>query len=264
MIPFYPMIFPIIPTMNTKPPTLYSILNSIVNYGKEENEQSKIKDLAKNGYGKIFDFDYPLSSKIKKEDFECLILNHFLMRRIGFDTVTAFKIQLNVKLNEIMPIYNKMFDALENWNLFEDGEKTTIESTDNRTTDNNTETTNTAKTTNTLKNTSETTTNDTNDRRESELPQNEIQNIKDGSYLTKYNLDSSNSTSNDNSTSDGTSESNGTTNTTNNIQDDNKHNETIIKTPSDKIAIYKEFQENLKSIYTMIFKDLDCLFYQLV
>ena len=26
----------------------------------------------------------------------------------------------------------------------------------------------------------------------------------------------------------------------------------------------KEMQENIKSIYTMIFKDLDCLFYQLV
>ena len=41
-------------------------------------------------------------------------------------------------------------------------------------------------------------------------------------------------------------------------------NETITRTPADKIAILKEMQENIKSIYTMIFKDLECLFYQLV
>ena len=38
--------------------------------------------------------------------------------------ITAFKIALNVKLNEIMPVYNKMFDFLDGWDLFNDGEKT--------------------------------------------------------------------------------------------------------------------------------------------
>lgn len=234
----YFLLFPRIPTMNEKPPTVYSILQSIVNFGKEE--QTKIKDLAKTGRTTIFDFDYPLTDKINKETFECMILNHFLMRRIGFDTVTAFKIQLNVKLNEIMPLYNKMFNAMDNWNIFNDGEKTTRNGTDNRTTN--------ITTTNTLQNTSET----TSDRRYSELPQSEIDNVKNANYLTDYNFD----TNNDVSNSSGNSE--------NNTKDDNTYNETIEKTPSDKIAIYKEFQENLKTIYGMIFKDLDCLFYQLI
>ena len=234
----YFLLFPRIPTMNEKPPTVYSILQSIVNFGKEE--QAKIKDLAKTGRTTIFDFDYPLTDKINKETFECMILNHFLMRRIGFDTVTAFKIQLNVKLNEIMPMYNKMFNAMDNWDIFNDGEKTSRNGTDNRTTNITTK--------NTLQNTSET----TSDRRYSELPQSEIDNIKNASYLTAYNFD----TNNDVSNSSGNSE--------NNTKDDNIYNETIIKTPADKIAIYKEFQENLKTIYSMIFKDLDCLFYQLI
>ncbi len=51
-----------------------------------------------------------------------MILNKFLTRRIGFDTVTAFKIQLNVKMNEIMPKFNKLFNSLENWDIFNDGE----------------------------------------------------------------------------------------------------------------------------------------------
>jgi hypothetical protein len=53
-----------------------------------------------------------------------------------FDTVTAFRIQLNVKINEIMPLYNKMFDAIENWDIFGDGEVTEKTGTDNRIIDN--------------------------------------------------------------------------------------------------------------------------------
>ena len=50
---------------------------------------------------------------------------------------------------------------------------------------------------------------------------------------------------------------------TNNGTDNNEYNETITRTPADKIAILKEMQENIKSIYSMIFKDLEELFYQI-
>ena len=89
---FYP---PILPTNNYNTPTIYSILESIVNYGKDD--KTKIKNLAKEGRQKIFDFDYPLTDNISKEDFECMILNKFLMRRIGFETITAFKCQCIIK-----------------------------------------------------------------------------------------------------------------------------------------------------------------------
>ena len=127
---FTPMLMPMIPTWNEKPPTLYSILESIVNFDKED--KTKIKDLAKSGRETIFNFTYPLSNKVVKEDFECMILNHFIMRRIGFETVTAFRIQLNVKLNEIMPMYNKMFDMLDGWDIFNDGEVVTRDVEDER------------------------------------------------------------------------------------------------------------------------------------
>lgn len=242
--------FPFIPANCEKPPTVYAILESIVNYGKDE--KTKIKDLAKEGRTTIFDFDYPLSNKISKQDFECMILNHFLMRRIGFETVTAFRIQLNVKINEIMPLYNKMFDALENWNIFNDGDITKRYGTDNRTIDS------TAETKNTLQNQSTTETSETSDRRNSELPQDQLELLRDGSYVSNYNYDQNNGNSTDNSSS------NGTSNSKNNTKDDNIYQETIERSPADKIAIYKEFQENLKSIYGMIFKDLECLFYQLI
>ena len=245
-----PMFIPMIPTNNMKPPTVYAILNSICNFDAET--QTKIVDLAKVGRTKIFNFDYPLSEKVDKEKFECMILNHFLQRRINFQTITGFQIQLNVKLNEIMPLYNKMFDSLDGWNIFEDGEKTTHDSRDDRTT--NVE--NTAN--NSLSSNSNTTSENISDLRYSKMPQNELQNIKDGKYITEYNYNQDNATNTDESTSTGSSS--GTSNT----KDNNILHEEWNRSPADKMAIYKEFQENLKSIYGMIFKDLECLFYGLV
>lgn len=218
----YPFLYPpAFPDYNI-PPTLYSILESLVNYGKDD--KTKIKDLAKSGREKIFDFTYPLSLNVDKEEFECMIINHFIMRRIGYETMTAFKIALNVKLNEIMPIYNKMFDSLNGWDLFNDGEIVEEKGTNSLT--NNTQSTNTS------------------DRRYSDTPQNNLENVKDGKYITDYNFDQDQGTTNAES-----------------IGNDSR---TITRTPSDKMKIYKEFIENRKSIYTMIFEDLDSLFYGLV
>ena len=217
----YPFIIPPAYPDYNLPPTIYSILKSFVYY---DDTQTKIKDLASSGRERIFDFDYPLSENVQKQDFEVLILNHFLMRRIGYDTLNAFKIALNVKLNEIMPIYNKMFDALNGWDIFNDGERI-VETGQN-----------------TL--TNETTSENTSDRRYSDTPQNQLQNVKDGKYITDYNFDTDNGSV--------SSESNGS------------DSRTITRTPSDKIKVYKEFIENKKSIMTMIFEDLEPLFYGLV
>ena len=233
---------PFIPVMNERPPTLYSLLQSIVNYGKDE--QTKIKDLAKAGRTKIFDFDYPLSDKITKEDFECMILNHFIMRRIGFDTLTAFKIQLDVKLNEIMPMYNKLIDLLYKENAF--GEITKKTGKDNRVVQN--------ATTNEMENSSNTSHENISDRRGSDTPQNHLENVRDGSYVTEYHYDKDNSKNTDTSKSNGKSNSN--------TKDDNVYEETTSRI--NLFEVYAKLNEEIKNIYTMIFKDLDCLFYQLV
>ena len=52
---YYGLFYPRIPVTDMRPPTLYSILESVVNYGKEV--PTKIGELAKEGRGKIFDFD---------------------------------------------------------------------------------------------------------------------------------------------------------------------------------------------------------------
>ncbi len=251
---YNPLFYPFFSPLNEKPPTLYAILNSIANFGKED--KTKIKDLSSATREKIFNFTYPLTTKVDKEEFEKMILNHYMMRRIGFETVTAFQLQLNVKLNSIMPMYNKLFDMLDGWDLLNDGEKVTRTLTDEKTSD----TTNNNTTSNTLENKSTTENITGTDRRESDLPQSEIDNVQDGSYMTKYNLDKTTVNGSDNSNSSGTSTTNGSTNTNENV----KTVEEISRTPADKISIYKQFQENLTSIYQMIFKELDDLFYGLL
>lgn len=235
MMFLFPMMY--IPSDYNLPPTLYSLMEAIVNFGNDE--KVKIKDLPSHARSEIFDFTYPLSNHVDKEEFEVLILKHYIMRRIGFNTLTAFKIALDSKLNEIMPMYNKLFDMLDGWDLLSSGEITSRNVIDGRTTN----------TTNATMGTNSNTT--TSDRRFSELPQNQLNDVADGTYVTDYNLDSNTSTDTISSSNLGSITDNGTL------------SENITRTPADKIRIYKEFIENRESIYTMIFKELDSLFYGL-
>lgn len=224
---------PFLPTDYDIPPTIYALLNSYVNFDK--SEKTKIKDLSKEGRGLFFDFDYTLSDKVTKEEFESMILNHYMMSRIGFETLTAFKLQLNVKINSIMPMINKLFDSLPDLDIFE-GETIETDSTDSRDISDVGSTT--------------ATTNNTNDNRFSDTPQNQIQDVKNGSYVTNYTYNESDSENNINETLT--------------RDDDNVHHEFIKKTRPDKVETLKLYQENLTSIYDMIFKSLDDLFYGLV
>ena len=219
-------------TLLHKPPTIYALLNSYVNYDKEESEQVKISELASEGRSMVFDFSYPLSSHINKEEFETIILNHYMMRRIGFDTLTAFKLALNVRLNAIMPIYNKMFDMLDGWDLFKDGEEVSRTIIDSNLSDL----------------TSQTSGYDVTDIRSSKTPQGQLENIRNADYVTDYNYNQTNNNVNANSknTSNGTS------------------TETIKRSPADKIRIYTELLKNRESIYDLLFKELDKLFYALI
>ena len=239
MFPMFPL-YPLVPNIlklgisQDEPPTIYSLLNSYVNFANDT--PAKIKDLASAGRAMFFDFDYPLATGMTKSEFECMILNHFMMRRIGYETVTAFKIALNVKLNEIMPMYNKLFESINGWNIFADGEITDRTLTDSRTV-NNTGTNNTTSST-------------PSDRRFSNTPQNALQDVRDGQYVTEYNYDQDTGTA---------------TNTNNNSSvEGGNQTEHIVRTPTDKMHLYTEFLKNRQNIYTMIFKDLDSLFYQIV
>lgn len=222
--------------VSNKPPTVYFLLDSIVNYGKDE--KTKIKELASEGREKFFNFEYPLSTNINKETFEINILNHFMMRRIGAETFTAFQINLNAKMNEIMPLYNMMFDNIEGIELLNESYIKTV--TDN-TSSNNTSTNNISSTSSS-----------TMDKRYSDTPQNKLSQIQNGEYVTEYNYD----TGSDSSTSQGSSQ--GTS------QNARNYSETFSKSPSNKITLIKELQKEIKSIYSLIYEELDDLFYGII
>lgn len=249
-----PILYPKIPTNCDLPPTIFSIMNSIVNFDNEN--PVKVQNLANASRNKIFDFDYPLSTHITKEDFECMILNKFIMRRIGYDTLTAFKIALMVKLNEIMPVYNKLFDALDGWNLFTDGEEYSRileETKQEATTDTNTISSNSGSVTTSSSSS-------TSDRRFSDTPENALSDVRDGNYVTNYNYDTDSSSDSINVQGN----NNSTNNASGTMSGNNRVVETTSRTPADKIKIYNEFIENKNNIYSLIFKDLECLFYGLV
>lgn len=208
--------------MNPIPPTIYAILNSIANYGKPQ--YTKIRDLSKTCHDKIFDFDYVLSDKVDKDQFEIDILNHYMERRIGYDTVTSFQLHLENKLHEILPYYNTLFDALSDYKLFNDGEVIQRDLTSD--TDSTMNGSNVA------------------DMRYSKYPQNQLTDITDGNYVTDQNYNTN------------------TLNNTNNV--DNETHETITRSPTDKMRIYEGYLKTRNSIMSKIYKDLDVLFYQVI
>lgn len=214
--------------VRNKPPTVYFLLESIVNYGKDE--KTKIKDLAREGRERFFNFDYPLSTNIDKETFEINILNHFMLRRIGAETFTAFQINLNAKMNEIMPLYNMMFDNISGINLLNESYSRT--GSDNSSTNNS------------ISNSASS----TSDKRYSDTPQNKLTEVQNGEYVTEYNYD----TNTDSSTSQG------------NSQNARTYSETYTKSPSNKVAQIKELQKEVKSIYSLIYDELDDLFYGII
>lgn len=239
------MIYPIFMQGNDLPPTLYSILNSIVNFNSEE--KVKISDLYIKGRTVIFDFDYDLSKNVSRETFEKNILNHYLMRRINFETVTLFKIMLENKLNEILPKYNVLFDKLNEFDIFK-ANVHTREYSENR---NETNTNTTELTSNlTVKSDSN------NETGFSDTPQSNIDDIKNNKYLTEFtnNNNISNSVNSGKTTNNG----NGTNSSDINIT------ETVTNTVDNEVDVLLKFQTDFNNIMTLIYKDLDCLFYGLI
>lgn len=246
-----------------KPIRLYRLLQSICNFDSEEYVPTK--NLAKVGRSKIFDFEYPLSENVDKETFEVNILEHFMNRRIGFETPTAFKISLKAKLNEIMPQYNKMFDLLENIDVMQDT-KITIRDYD-ESGDYEKRNTGTDTVSNTGTSTNVESGNITNDNKNSDMPQSELTNVQSADYLTNYTLNTETFNNHQNQTTNNLQNQR-----TANLKENNEHSKLIDETvtekgnlsPTEKLKLYKEYLENRTSIFTMIFDDLETCFYGLL
>lgn len=207
--------------INDDPPTLYNFMKSYVNVDEP------INNLVVDFKQYLFDFYYPIDNQFKN-NFEEMFIKHFMFRKIGFETFTSFKIHLEVKLNSIMNKYNKMLAGFNKLDF-----------------EGNVEThTRTEESVNTGSNnlTSESIT----DNRFSNVPQNEITDIQQGSYMTDYTYNKNNSSN--------TNLVNGSLNT----------NENITIKRGDTIEEYEKFLKFANNIYESIFSECDCLFLGIV
>lgn len=236
-----------------RPPLLYDLMQSKLNF---ENENPiSIRNLAENFRQYMFDFEYPLSNMVDKEDFEKQIINHFLMRRIGMQTFLAFKIELENKMLEIMPYYNKIFDSYSSWDIFANGESESESISDTEQYAENGQNANT----NNSSTSTNSTTQATSDRRYSKSPQNELSNIRDGKYVTDYNYD----TTNGSDSSTGSAQSTGSGTNSKNSSKNYSHTRNLSRINNNKMELYRQFLEEKTKIMGLIYNDLNSLFYGL-
>lgn len=78
---------------------------------KESVGFNEVENVITQALPKIFDFDFPIFDENYREVLERKIVRHFYTREIGFETVGLWKLKLNTKLNEIMPLYNQRYKS---------------------------------------------------------------------------------------------------------------------------------------------------------
>lgn len=77
----------------------------------ESKGYNDIGTIIANARSKLFNFSYPMFDPEYKSVLETKILKHYYTREIGEETVGLWKLRLDRKLNEIMPYYNKLYEA---------------------------------------------------------------------------------------------------------------------------------------------------------
>lgn len=214
-------------TQNDEPPTLYSLMNSYVNFNKTDEEKVKIIDLPNAFKDYLFDFDYPLDDELKPQ-FEENFLTHYMMRRIGYETYMAFKIHLKAKLNEIMDKYNHLLNEITELDFLGTKETHSRVVTSSSSSGSNGSSATTS------------------DNRYSDTPENALTDVQNGTYLTDYTYNTQWGSSQ--ATASGTS----------------RNDETITIHRGDSTDEYIMIQNKIMSVYSLIYKELDSLFYGII
>lgn len=269
-----------------EPPTLYSLMKSMAPADTNTN------DLWKFGRKYFFSFEYDLQH-LDKETFEKMILNHYLTRRINFQTAELFKIMLENKLLEVLPKYNLLFNNIY-FNIFDNGTTERVNQFNEHYADNSAEKNFTnenlnssvkgeqqtfANMENNIINNATNNSSTTNTRKFSDTPQNLINDITDDNYLTEYETTSNENTNTVGENNNTKTTQNSTLNNSNLTLSNNSRNysnnkdsyynktntnkENVVNT-SNKLDSIIKIQQEYKSVFTLLYKDLDCLFYGLV
>lgn len=206
-----------------------------------------IVDVIQKARCKIFE-SYPIFDENYRETLETKILLHYYFREIGFETIGLFKYYLQLRMNEIMPYYNQLYETLKmEFNPFNDVDVTKSNSGSKNETSNKTDETSetsdstvksTDVTTNnsvTVDSTSTSTTgsenissNTSGKNLYSDTPQGGLSGVESMTYLTNATITSDGGTSKQDSSGSsscsGREETNETRNITSNASSSGSHN----------------------------------------
>lgn len=143
----------------------------------------------------IFDFDFPFynDSAADKLEFEKQFILHYYTREIGVETFGWWKVRVKSKLLDVMPKYKQLYDIdQKKYNIYD-----TVSMEKSTTSANNTTGKGSNKQTST--NTRQT------DDLYSDTPQGQLENVKEGKYLSEYRHMDDNGTSTVNNTNENSS-----------------------------------------------------------
>lgn len=186
----------------------------------------------------IFNFDFPIYSESYRTEFEEKLIRHFYFHEINITSIGAWKFQLREKLNLIMPVYNKMYEAvaIKYDPLIDTQMHETYTRNNNLTSDSSTNGNVTQKDTS------------NNSQVYSDLPQTTLHG---GDYAT-------NSTQNE-GTANSTQNASQTANATSSNKETYEHDNTGFSSRSQQ-ALLMEYYESLRNVDEMVFNELRELF----
>lgn len=187
---------------------------------------------------KIFNFDFPIYDESYRSAFEDKLIRHFYFHEINITSIGRWKFMLREKLNLIMPVYNKMYEAvaIKYDPLIDTQMHETYTRNSNLTSDSSTNGNVTQKDTS------------NNSQVYSDLPQTTLHG---GDYAT-------NSTQNE-GTANSTQNASQTANATSNNKETYEHDNTGFSSRSQQ-ALLMEYYESLRNVDEMVFNELRELF----
>ena len=149
---------------------------------------TSIEDVIDKSWEEIFGTDFPIYDEDYREVLCKKILRHYYTREIGYETPSLWIFKLRVRMNEIMPYYNQLYDsALLEFNPFHDFNYT-IEHEGENSDEASGSTGGTSESVN----------------KYSETPQNGLSGVVSGEYLTSANITNNSDSSSLTSSSSGT------------------------------------------------------------
>lgn len=191
-----------------------------------------VDDVLEQTWDKVFTFKFPIFDEAYRKELCIKILRHFWTREIAHETYGAWKLRMETKLCDIMPYYNQLYKSeLLEFNPLYDVDFTRTTNRDSADTVNGVND-GTSKSTDLF----------------SDTPQNGLQSVESGEYLTNASVSDNNYRNN---------------NTTNSNSNENFWEKVQGRTHKPAAQLLMDFRKSFLNIDMLIIDELEPLFMQL-